>query len=300
MIINHTTIGDDLQELPANAGTAFPLTNHYNDFRTWASPSVSWHWHRELEFSVVFQGRLEVATPHQRCVLAEGEGCFVNRSILHRVEGVAPNLPVFLTQLVDQSLLGGAEDSVFAHKYMAPVLNCRELELLPFRLSSGSHRKILEHIRTSYEAVDSEAEGYEITARNELSSAWLLLMKELPESAWSGETAQDQTEIRLKKMMLYIQERFADKITLDEIALSASISTRECLRDFQQRLHTTPFRYLIDYRLGVAADLLLTTRRPITDIAADCGFASGSYFTKLFREKFRQTPMEYRKKHAWG
>ncbi len=108
MIINHMTIGDDLLELPANAGTAFPLTNHYNDFRTWVSPSVSWHWHRELEFSVVFQGRLEVATPHQSCVLAEGEGCFVNRSILHRVDGVAPNQPVFLTQLVDESLLGGA------------------------------------------------------------------------------------------------------------------------------------------------------------------------------------------------
>lgn len=298
MIIKHLTVDENLQEFPANAGKAFPLTAHYTDLGQWAAPTVPWHWHRQLEFCVILQGRLEVRTSHQGCVLAPGEGFFINRNVLHRVQGEGGEKPVYVTQLVDEELLAGAEGSVFARKYVEPVLTCRQLELLPLRLLSTNQRRIIEHIRASYEAVDAETEGYEIIARNELSAAWLLLMRELPPAVRDGQAAEDQTEVRVKKMMLYIQEHYAERVTLDEIAMAASISTRECLRHFRQRLHTTPVRYLIDCRLDAAARRLLTTGQSVTDIAADCGFASGSYFTKLFRERFRMTPMAYRKKRT--
>lgn len=298
MIIKHLTVDENLQEFPANAGKAFPLTAHYTDLGQWAAPTVPWHWHRQLEFCVILQGRLEVRTSHQGCVLAPGEGFFINRNVLHRVQGEGGEKPVYVTQLVDEELLAGAEGSVFARKYVEPVLTCRQLELLPLRLLSTNQRRIIEHIRASYEAVDAETEGYEIIARNELSAAWLLLMRELPPAVRDGQADEDQTEVRVKKMMLYIQEHYAERVTLDEIAMAASISTRECLRHFRQRLHTTPVRYLIDCRLDAAARRLLTTGQSVTDIAADCGFASGSYFTKLFRERFRMTPMAYRKKRT--
>ena len=298
MIIKHLTVDDNLQEFPANAGKEFPLTVHYTDLGDWATPAVPWHWHRELEFCVLLQGRLEVHTTHDACVLGPGEGYFINGNVLHRAEGEHGGCPVYMTQLVDAELLAGAEGSVFARKYLEPVLSCRELELVPFRLHSTNQRQIIEHVRGAYEAVDGAVEGYEILARNELSMAWLLMMKELPQTVRTGQNSEDQTEVRVKKMMLYIQEHYAERISLDEIAMAASISTRECLRDFQQRLHTTPFRYLIDCRLDAAARRLLSTGQSVTDIAADCGFASGSYFTKLFREKYRMTPLAYRKKGA--
>ena len=71
---------------------------------------------------------------------------------------------------------------MFERKYLEPVMSCREIELVPFRLQSTNQRRIIEHIRSAYEAVDAETEGYEILARNELSSAWLLMMRELPAS----------------------------------------------------------------------------------------------------------------------
>lgn len=298
MIIKHLTVDQNLQEFPANAGKDFPLTAHYTDLGQWATPRVPWHWHRELEFCVVLQGRLHVYTSHQDCVLATGEGYFMNRNVLHRVQGDGGEKPVHMTQLVDERLLAGAEGSVFERKYLQPVLTCRELEILPLRLQSTNQRRIIEHIRASYDAVDAETEGYEIIARNELSMAWLRLMRELPQAARDSQNDEDQMEIRVKRMMLYIQQHYAERVSLDEIAMAASISTRECLRDFQQRLRTTPVRYLIDCRLDAAARRLASTGQSVTDIAADCGFASGSYFTKQFREKYHMTPMQYRKKRA--
>lgn len=296
MIIKQISVSDNLEERVPNAGTAFPLAAHYVDLSGWPSRAVPWHWHRELEFLLLLQGKLEVASAHRKYVLSEGEGCFINRSGLHRMEQAAGRASIYIDLLFAADFLGGAPDSVFERKYLAPILASRELELMPFQLHNTVHRQILAHIRTAYEAVDTEAEGYEIIARNELSLAWLLMMRDLPESDRNRQIPDDPAEQRVKRMMLYIQEHFSDKLSLDEIALSANISTRECLRDFRQCLHTTPFRYLIDYRLNSAAGRLRSTRQPVTEIAADCGFSTGSYFTKLFREKFQMTPTEYRKK----
>lgn len=296
MIIKGITVDENLREYPANAGKNFPLTAMYSDLGDWAAPTVPWHWHRELEFAIVLQGKMSVRTPHDACVLGPEEGFFINRNVLHRMDGVNGERPIYLVQLVDEELLAGASGSVFERKYLKPVLERRELEMMPFRLHDTNHRRILEYVRGSYEAVDAGTEGYEIIARNDLSSAWLLMMKALPETARDRRTGEDQTETRVKRMLLYIQEHYAEKISLDEIAMAANISTRECLRDFRNRLNITPFRYLIDCRLDAAARQLMTTGRSVTDIAGACGFASGSYFTKLFREKYGMTAMAYRKK----
>ena len=295
MIANRLNIDKNLQEFPANAGKDFPITIVFSDLGDWTAQSVPWHWHRELEFSVLLQGKLSVQTSHGSWVLGPGEGYFINRNVLHRMEGADGQRPVYLTQMVGAELLAGAGGSVFERKYLEPVMSCREIELVPFRLQSTNQRRIIEHIRSAYEAVDAETEGYEILARNELSSAWLLMMRELPASVREQPGEEDQTEARVKRMLLYIQEHYAERVTLEEIANAANISPRACLRDFQQRLHTTPVRYLIDCRLDAAARRLRSTGQSVTDIAAECGFATGSYFTKLFREKYHTTPLAYRR-----
>ncbi len=298
MIINQLTLSDNLQERPVDKGMAFPLTTHYVDLGKWRTSAVPWHWHSEPEFLWLIRGSLKVLTAHQEYALSEGEGCFMNRNVLHQMVG-SPKVPaVFLAQLWDVSLLGGARGSVFEQKYLNPILDCKDLEVLPFLLQNANQRQILAHIRTSCDAVDSEAEGYEMIARNELSSAWLLMMKEIPQEARQLRNSENPAEARVKKMVLYIQEHYQEKLSLEEIAAAANISTRECLRNFRQYLHTTPFGYLIDHRLNAAADSLLASGLPVTEIAMNCGFSSGSYFTKLFREKFQITPLEYRKANA--
>ena len=51
---------------------------------------------------------------------------------------------------------------------------------------------------------------------------------------------------------------------------------------------------LIDHRLQVAREMLLSTKSPVSQIATECGFTSSSHFSEAFREAFGQTPKEYR------
>ena len=96
-------------------------------------------------------------------------------------------------------------------------------------------------------------------------------------------------------MIRFIQENYAQRLTLEQIAESAAISPRECLRCFRDSIHQSPVDYLIDYRLLCAKKLLETTELSITEVALQCGFNSNSYFTKLFHRSTAKTPNAYRK-----
>ena len=95
-------------------------------------------------------------------------------------------------------------------------------------------------------------------------------------------------------MLAFIHQNFAEKITLDEIAASAAVSSRECLRCFRNTIRKSPAEYLTEYRLDMAKKLLVETEMSITEIGLQCGFSSNAYFGKIFREKCGEAPSKYR------
>ena len=96
-------------------------------------------------------------------------------------------------------------------------------------------------------------------------------------------------------MIAFIHRHYREKITLEDIAASASISTREATRTFRRIRDKTPVDYLIEYRLNKAGNDLLSTKDSITDIAYRNGFESSAYFGKMFRKHFQMTPSQFRK-----
>jgi AraC-like DNA-binding protein len=70
------------------------------------------------------------------------------------------------------------------------------------------------------------------------------------------------------------------------------------LRSFRRLLGTTPYQYVLRQRLQRAARQLVHDRRPVQDIALDCGFNDLSEFHRRFRRIFGETPGGYRRSHA--
>lgn len=67
-------------------------------------------------------------------------------------------------------------------------------------------------------------------------------------------------------------------------------------RCFGLRYGMTPSEYVNLLRLQAAAWRLQNTQERVIDIAYQVGFNNVSYFNRLFRERYRQTPLEYRNK----
>ncbi|RKJ43086.1 AraC family transcriptional regulator [bacterium 1XD8-76] len=254
-----------------------------------------WHWHEDVEFLWVMQGGVRLDTGSHSFTLRTGEGAFINSNMLHYKECLPGAAPIVLNQLFDVQLLAGGYHNVFEKKYITPIIECRELEAFIFRPSVANQRQIIELFRHSYDAAERREYGYEFTVRNDLSSMWCLLCQEAAHVMQAKKTVSSQGEERIKKMMLYIRDHYSEKISLEEIAVSANISGRECLRCFRDMLNISPFGYLMDYRIRRAAGLLRETDRTVTDIAFTCGFFGTSYFGKVFKKSMNCTPGQYRK-----
>lgn len=55
--------------------------------------------------------------------------------------------------------------------------------------------------------------------------------------------------------------------------------------------------YILEQRMKRACDLLSRTLMPIVEVAAQCGYANGNYFTKAFRTRMGCSPSEYRREN---
>lgn len=266
----------------------YPYTFHHVWLRETAVP---WHWHEALEFNLVLEGSVKVSTSNQTQVFQKGEGFFINSNVLASMQNEVDC--VLDSHLFHPVFLSGHFKSVFETKYINPVIQNRNLELICLRGDTGCQKQITGKLR-QLSRLQAE-EDTEFQTRNLLSEIWLLLLEEIKNADSRIFLVPPKNQDRILTMMAFIQNNFAEKLTLEEIADSAAVSTRECLRCFRAAIHQSPMDYLIEYRVRAAKKLLETTDLSITDIALRCGFNSNSYFTKLFHRICGKTPHAYRK-----
>lgn len=272
--------------------TEYPYTMHHADLKDTVIP---WHWHEELEFDYILNGSVQVKTINKSYVFKKNEAFFINTDILCTMSGEGSQQSTMDSHLFHPIFLGGHFKSVFETKYLEPVLQNKKLEILEIRGENTRQQEILKRLKMlSYL---QKKENSEFQTRNILSEIWLLLLEEIQKLRSSEVSTNLESQDRIQTMMSFIHNNYQEKISLEDIADSASVSKRECLRCFQNCIHKTPFQYLLDYRMEIAKRQLKTTEIPILDIALQSGFSNGAYFGKVFREICGETPGAYRKRY---
>jgi AraC-like DNA-binding protein len=94
---------------------------------------------------------------------------------------------------------------------------------------------------------------------------------------------------------LWIDERAAEPLELEDVARAAGLSAFHFLRTFANVLGVTPHQYLVRSRLRRAARLLADEDRSVTDVAYDVGFGDLSNFIRTFRRAAGVSPSGFRK-----
>lgn len=99
----------------------------------------------------------------------------------------------------------------------------------------------------------------------------------------------------LYPLLEYIRLHYAQRLTVAEMAALLNISESGLYAAFKSAMGTSPIRYLNDYRLSVARELLLHTDKSIKSVAEAVGIPDPFYFSRLFRTAYGQSPQTYRK-----
>ena len=281
-------------EIVSGTTAEYPYSIHVTDISEYTIP---WHWHEEVEFNYMKEGSIRITTTNNEYEIHEDEAYFVNANVLDMKEPVPEEgkHAVEVAHLFHPVLLSGHFQSRFEKKYMNPILQNRQLEVVVFKKETENGRKMLKILKDTARLQNSD--DNEFQTRNMLSEAWLLLTEELKENAGRHPRANLANQERIRFMITYIHRHYAEKISLSQIAESANIGEREALRCFQKTLKRTPFDYLNEYRLNKARKLLKESSLPVTEIAMKTGFSDSAYFGKVFRKSLGMTPKEYRNLH---
>jgi len=104
---------------------------------------------------------------------------------------------------------------------------------------------------------------------------------------------------RLKAVKDYIDENLGSAISLHELAGLARVGVRHFERAFRQSLGMPPHRYVLERRVSVARDLLLSCPMlRIEEIARRLGFSSSSHLSSAFARRTGCSPAAFRRKNV--
>lgn len=286
-------ITESRQELFPDFSEEFPYVASLSRINSFIGGVVPWHWHDAVELFYMESGNLVYETPGQRMTFPAGSGGFVNAGVLHSTYTQGGEDTVQLLHIFEPSFLAGVENGIVSKRYVQPVVSRTDFEILPIFPDRPDRAELLDALRASFELDEAEP-GYELRLRNVLSELWLKLLPLVPGMRQTDFSARND---KLRHMTRYIQEHYAERITVAELAGSALISERECYRLFKECLRCSPVEYVISYRLDIAGRLLTHSENSITEISHASGFGSSSYFGRVFLEHFGCPPSEYR--HRW-
>jgi AraC-like DNA-binding protein len=99
---------------------------------------------------------------------------------------------------------------------------------------------------------------------------------------------------RIVQAKLFIDNHYAEKIDLDNIADEAHFSKFHFIRLFKKVYRKTPYHYMMQVRINRAKDLL-TKNMSVSDVCLSVGFDSATSFAGLFKRSTGLTPSAFQK-----
>lgn len=117
--------------------------------------------------------------------------------------------------------------------------------------------------------------------------------------AGGAHAAEDPALIRVRTLVEALERRCAEPWNLTTLAAEAGLARTRFAELVLQATGDSPHRLLNRLRVRRLQRLLRASRRSVTDLALDCGFAGGSHGARVFRIFTGISPAEWRAGTPW-
>jgi transcriptional regulator GlxA family with amidase domain len=148
----------------------------------------------------------------------------------------------------------------------------------------------------------------QLTATRDFESMLLLLQLlnmlantgdyQLLASAGYTNSLKEADARRMNEVHAYVMQNFREKITLDEVASLANMTTTSFSRYFRTHANKTFSGFVSEIRIGHACKLLAQRKISVAQVCYESGFHTLSNFNRQFRNVTGYHPLEYRRKYT--
>lgn len=247
------------------------------------------HYHQDVEFVCVLKGEIWLKNVCHHYLLKEGDIFTNSGNEIHGLSATDKENVVAMIR-VSNRFFTQYFPTLTAACFMTYIKNDKDLKL-------DTLRKMLLHILLEY---SRRSFNYKTNCIDQMIEVIQHLNQHFNLFAFEGQEVisfknDDPVVVeRISRIITYIYQNHANKLTLDELAEREHLSTfylshliRDCIGlNFQE--------FLCFARAEMSEILLLQTDRKISTIAKDVGFSATSYYDKFFSKWFGHTPEEYR------
>jgi AraC-like DNA-binding protein len=264
---------------------------------------------RLLVFHVVRRGRVVVSSAGFSVELAAGDMAVLPHSDRHVLASVEPASPVPISGLLppppwtDIPVLQVSGGDGEAAEMVCGYFRCDELlfnsvlRRLPpiFSVRPAGHAAAMLDAAVNYALADGSRSGG-VTAMDHvtgllLSEALRLYAEQAPAARGWLAAASDPVVGRALKLM-HDDPQF--QWSAEELARRANTSRSVLGERFRALLGQSPIRYLVEWRMQLAAELLRTTDLKLAVVAERAGYGSEAAFSRAFRRHLGQWPAAWR------
>ena len=290
MQIKNFIIDENYKELTKHHTVVMPIACYQTTINQNIHCYTPLHWHDEIQFVLIVKGEAIFQVNEDRIVVKEGDGLFINSGRLHMAQDKDQSGCIYICLNVSPYFVLSQE---LYTPYVKPYIQATNLPYLYIEANWNWGKNILDAILRIYQFIKERPQYYEMDITMQLTVIW----KNLIDNGFKLEYAKTEKlkDQRMKQMLNWIHEHFAEKIRLEDIARAGQLSRSECCRYFKRFLKCTPLNYVIEYRIQKSLSFLQQDEYNITEVAYQVGFNSTSYFIKEFRSSMNMTPLVYKK-----
>jgi len=247
-----------------------------------------WHSHPTLQVASIIEGKIRVEFPHTSCEIDADDFLLIADGHLHRIEG----------EQGTQQYLGFIALTSRPESFSASAASMADLNWI----RDGS--RIVRGARLMRDWL-AEIESYWSTGRpaRKLAAQGLLLrlLLRVEEAdvimiAREGYDSRSYSDHKVFEHVIRTIERLHDdsRVKVADIADACSMSQSYLYKLFQKNVGCGPKRFLQQYRVNRAIELMSTAEISISELAGLVGFPDVYSFSRLFKRITGRSPTRYR------
>lgn len=282
----------NLEEQISNIDFLLPM-KIFNNTLKFGDRSLDVHWHNELEFVIILEGRGYYFINGETLEVEKNDIIIINPGQLHSGFAFENTIIENTNIILKYNLVVSYAIDACQYKYINPLID--EKLRLPSILKNNNiiYKDLYRLLKELEKEYKNKKIGYELKIKAILFNILYLFFSN--KLVVKDNLSIDTSHIsNIKTIINLIQENYSTEITLSMLSEYVSISQYHLCRIFKKHTGQTITQYINNYRIGIAGKLLTQTDKSITDIALEVGFNNISYFNSRFKKKWLKTPSQYR------
>ena len=268
------------------------------------------HWHECVEIIYVLEGKVDVVKVDHTYALEKGDMYIINSQDIHEIRKKENLKNTILVANIDSAYFKKVHGEMYEHMFECKYIkSVAKMEYLQKKKSAVEEiRDLLFKIYIINSLIDEEKENSIQGKINEkiyeLIETDKVYIKKLEKKMFkefdlinnlSSEKHDSILTQRHYQFMRYLCSNYDKKITLDDVANNLNLSKYYVSRLIKEYTGFKFIDFIRIFRTENGKRMLLLTDKSIADIAEITGCGNSGNFIKIFKERNKITPSEYRK-----